>query len=396
MKNRDILSVRTLGGFSVFWQGEKISAGGRDSQFARLMEILLHYSEDGVPRENLEEMLFSDSQSVDRNHMLRSVIYNARKKLEKSGLPGTEHIVFSGGIYRWTKDIPIEEDVRQFEETVIKADQAEDTGEKADLYRQACFLYLGEFLPHQTTSLWALQEQRRYRELFCRSMEEAVAFCREHGDFETMQKLGEHASKVQPLSDWEAVTMEAFLGMDRFDEASELYEQTADRYLEELGIRPAFAEMNAMEQIASRMENHYGMLDDIQAVLTAPKEEREGGGFLCSLPVFQGIYRMFERMIGRSGQSVYLMLCTIVNGKGHHMKEGAVLERLSERLGEAIRISVRHSDVVCRYSKSQYLVLLINTTREDCAIVQKRIDSHFKTEGQRTGIMYHVNSVDGK
>lgn len=395
-EHRDALIVRTLGDFTITWQGMQVSSGSRDSHFTRLMEILLHYSDTGVERGRLEEMLFEDSHSTDPRHMLRSVIYNAKRKLEKAGLPKSGCIVFQNGVYSWTKEIPVIEDARQFEAMVRKADETTDPHEKADLYQEACFFYRGEFLPDQTSNVWVMQEERRYYDMFCRCMEQAIEFHRAHGNFMAMEKLGRYATKIHPLSDWETVTMEALLGLNRFDEASELYEKTADYYLEELGVRPAFAGMNVLEQIASRMENQYSMLDEIQMFLTSPEDEIPGGGYLCSLPVFQGIYRMFERMIDRTGQSVYLMLCTIVNGKGHPMKDGAVLNRLSERLIDAICMSVRHSDVVCRYSKSQYLVLLVDTAREDCTIVQRRIDKQFRTDGQRTGLKYHVTSVNGK
>ena len=91
-------------------------------------------------------------------------------------------------------------------------------------------------------------------------------------------------------------------------------------------------------------------------------------------------------MLERSGQSIYLMLCTIVDSKGRPMKEGAMLEG-------PICTSIRNSDVVNHYSKGQYLVLLINTTREDCAVIQKRINYKFLTDRQRTGVRYYVNSV---
>ena len=40
----------------------------------------------------------------------------------------------------------------------------------------------------------------------------------------------------------------------------------------------------------------------------------------------------------------------------------------------------------------EYLVLLVNTTREDCDIIQERINRRF-TAGRRTGGQYYVNSV---
>ena len=45
---------------------------------------------------------------------------------------------------------------------------------------------------------------------------------------------------------------------------------------------------------------------------------------------------MLARIMERGGQSIYLMLCTVVDSKGNPMKEGPVLEELSQRLGNAI------------------------------------------------------------
>ncbi len=63
------------------------------------------------------------------------------------------------------------------------------------------------------------------------------------------------------------------------------------------------------------------------------------------------------------------------------------------RLGDAICHSIRHGDAVNRYGKGQYLILLVNITRENCEIVSKRINSNFLTGRQRTGVQYTVNSV---
>ncbi len=102
---------------------------------------------------------------------------------------------------------------------------------------------------------------------------------------------------------------------------------------------------------------------------------------------------MVTRMLERGGQSVYLMLCMVVDSKGNPMRDGQMLEELAGRLEEAIRDSVRHSDAISRYGKGQYLVLLMNTTRESCGVIQKRINCRFLIGRQRTGIQYYVNSV---
>lgn len=101
---------------------------------------------------------------------------------------------------------------------------------------------------------------------------------------------------------------------------------------------------------------------------------------------------MVERMMERGGQSVYLMLCMVVDGKGNFLEDDEVLDELTGRLGDAILNSVRRSDAVSKYGRGEYLVLLVNTTREDCDIIQERINRRF-TAGRRTGVQYYVNSV---
>lgn len=102
---------------------------------------------------------------------------------------------------------------------------------------------------------------------------------------------------------------------------------------------------------------------------------------------------MIVHMMDRGGQSVFLMLCRVVDSKGNPMKEGSVLDELTERLGEAIKRSTRRSDVITKHGKGQFLVVLLNTTRENCEIIQRRITWRFMVGRQRTGVQYYVNSV---
>jgi hypothetical protein len=62
-------------------------------------------------------------------------------------------------------------------------------------------------------------------------------------------------------------------------------------------------------------------------------------------------------------------------------------------MGDAIRHTVRRSDALTQYGRGQYLVLLMNTTRENCVVIQKRINDRFIVGRQRSSIRYYVNSV---
>lgn len=398
MKNPEednILHVQMFGSFSMVWNGQYLAGGSRSSetQFAYLMQLLLHNRKKGISREQLNKYLFADRDIKDLNHAARSVIYNARKKLRASGLPDVNYIRQQGGVYYWTDEIEVEEDAAVFDDLYQQAGNEPDPDQKLELYLKACHCYTGEFLEDQAAVVWVSQEARRYRGAFCFCMEQAVSLLRQRQDYLHMEKLGRYAARVHPLADWENVTMEALAALGRTDEAIRLYEDTVELYFQKEGLKPSGRLLEMLESMGTMIDHQYALLDVIQRNLTEDAEEEKGGGFFCSYPVFQGIYRMIGRVMERSGQSVHLMLCTIVDSKGNPMREGNLLDELSERLGEAICVSVRRSDAVSRYGKGQYLVLLINTTHENCRILQKRINYHFIVGRQRTGIQYHVNSV---
>lgn len=387
------LYVQMFGSFSMFWDGKLINASAKssESQFMYLMQMLLHNRDEGVSRDNLEQVLFADRDIDDIHHALRSVIYNTKRKLEKAGLPEGKYIVQKKGIYYWSGSIPVTEDAEEFQNLYRRAEDETDSERKLQLYLEACHHYTGDFLANQAAILWVAQETKKYRGMFCSCVEKAVALLREKEDFREMKTLGMYAAQINPLSDWETIIMEALMSMGQYEEARKLYDDTVEMYFREQGLRPSDRLMKLFNELGSRMNHQYDTLDNIQKNLEETDEIE--GGYLCSYPVFLGIYRMMVRMMERGGQSVYLMLCRIVDSKGNSMREGAVLDELSERLGDAICISVRHSDVISKYGKGQYLVLLVNTTRENCSIIQKRINWNFLIGRQRTGVRYYVSSV---
>ena len=399
MRQRDrmgeeALRVRTFGRFSIAWKDTMVVGGTsyNESQFTYLMQILLHAGKKGVSRSELEEALFEGRELNNVRHATQSVIYNAKKRLRRSGLPDVNYIEQRDGIFYWTDQIPVVEDAAQFEKLWAAAESALDQNDRLKLYLDACYCYTGEFLPALAGMLWAAQEAKRYQAMFCSCVEKAAEMLRDFQDYSQMEELGNYAARIDPLANWELITMEALAAMGRYDDARKLYDETVEFYMQEQGLRPSKKMMEMLNRLAAQMQHSYEVLDNIQDHLSG-HGEGPSGGYVCSYPIFQGIYRMIERMLERGGQSVYLMLCTVVDGKGNPMKDGPVLEELSQRLEQAIQNSVRNSDVISRYGRGQYLVLLINTTRENCTIVQRRINEQFIKGRQRSGVEYFVNSV---
>ncbi|MBR2578389.1 MAG: hypothetical protein IKE38_05590, partial [Erysipelotrichaceae bacterium] len=252
-------------------------------------------------------------------------------------------------------------------------------------------LYTGDFLESQLSTSCVARENWRYRNIFAEAVMECADRLRRNDEYEMLVDLGNYAAQVQPFNDWETMSMEGYVFLKKYKEAEDLYARTIDLYLEEQGIRPSNKMNDLINKLGKQLEFPHEMLFDIQERLN--EEGEEMGGYVCSYPVFTGIYQSMSRVLERSGTSVYLMLCTIVDSKGNVLGEGKKLNELSERLGEVIQKSVRRSDVINKYSKSQYLILLTNTTRKNCEVVQRRINKSFIVNRQRIHVKYYVNNV---
>lgn len=387
-----VLQVKTFGSFSMMYDGKSLF--GRkvgETQFASMMQMLIHERQQGVSRERLEQELFGERDVENIHHALQSVIYNAKKRLEKAGLPDVNYIEIRNGVVYWNNEIKVQEDASEFERLYKKVQNENDPEKKIKHLEKIFEIYTGEFLSARQSVIWVAIEARRYEDMFRQCVEEAADIYRAKQDYTQLEYLGRYASNIEPFSDWEALTMEAMVALGRYEEATNLYADTAERYFEERGLKPSKRLLDSLNQLGNQVMHSYDVLDNIQNNLEEKGDRR--GAYLCSYPTFRGIYHHLVRMLERSGQSIYLMLCTIVDSKGRPMKEGVQLEGLAKRLEAAICSSIRSSDIVNHYSKGQYLVLLINTTREDCTIVQKRINYKFLTDRQRTGVRYYVNSV---
>ena len=392
---KDVLYVQMFGTFSLMYNGVNLTGGGKssESQFTYLMELVLHNREKGVSKALMEHTLFEDRELDNVHHAMRSVIYNAKKRLRDGGLPKDSNLIEQKkGVYYWTKDVEVIEDASEFDRVFEEAEAETDKDRKLVLYLDAVHRYTGEFLGNHGTFVWAAQEARRYRARFSACVEGAAELLRESQSFLQMEELGIYAAKLNPLADWETITMEALVSMGRYDDARKLYEETVDLYFKEQGLRPSDSLMILLDRLGSQIDHQYALLDDIQETL----EEKQlpiVGGYLCTYPVFQGVYRIVKRLMERGGQSVFLMLCTVVDTKGNPMRDGPMLETLTQRLGDSIQHSIRHGDSLNRYGKGQYIVLLVNTTLENCKIIQQRINQNFIIGRQRTGVQYYVNSV---
>lgn len=111
------IKVQMFGNFRMDYNGAPFVAEKmhKESQFNRMMQALIHYSDCGIAKDKLEEIVIGE-RDIDAPHTaLRVIVYKTKQKLAQLGLPGKNLIYLEGGIYYWTPDIEIEEDAAEFE-----------------------------------------------------------------------------------------------------------------------------------------------------------------------------------------------------------------------------------------------------------------------------------------
>ena len=335
--------------------------------------------------------LFGNEEMSNPANSLWATVFRLRRLLAAAGLPEDEYVTIRGGSYYWTSGIPYELDAHQFEELLKKAEKENDLEQKKSYIEEACELYRGEFLPQLGAEGWAVVLNVYYKNLFSNAMRTLCQILKDEKDYKKLYHCAEKAAVIYPLEDWQIWQMDSLISMDRQDEAMVLYETTTELLYKELGLTPSDQMKERFRQLEVYQHDKADHVNEIQEGLN--QREKDDGAFFCSYLSFMEGYRYVQRVIERSGQSAYLLLCTMTDGKGVPLEKGERLGKVAEELEQAIRNSLRRGDMFTRYSDNQFLMLLLGIRQEDCAIVVERINGYFEKASRKNYLKYSTAPI---
>lgn len=221
-------------------------------------------------------------------------------------------------------------------------------------------------------------EGYRYKEMYEEAMKKLCQYLMDQQEYEKVLNLVDPACKMYPFDEWQTVKIDCYIAMNRYQDALKEYEDTAQMLMDELGIAPSERMMQQFKVMSSRLTNRPQIISEIKGVLQ--EEIHQPGAFYCNYPGFRDTYRLMRRTMERNGQSVYLLVCTLIDYKGHPLGASDKLDTLSDTLFHAIKGSLRRTDTFTKYSQTQFLVMLMGTNEENCQIVIKRIRNRFAGE----------------
>lgn len=403
-KKKTKIYVQMLGGFSITVGDEKLDLGSNSkANFLKLTEIVLLRGMGGVSKRDLIDGIFGHKSLLDENNSLNNLLHQARTQLKKAGMPGRKIIDGKRGVYAPENNPDYEYilDVQEFEDVCLKAKSEKKDDKKLYYYQKAFGIYGGELLPEFATDYWVILESVRLKRLYDDVVDFLGKHYKEAEDFEALFDLYDKANKIYPDNGWQIEMIGALILRKEYKTAYELYTKCAHYYQDELEVPIPDALRSCYERLSDNVRVVTDDIRQIQANIIRKDEKlksemgtRKIGAYLCPFTSFIDVYHVLRRNLERRGSSIFMMLCTLVDYEGKPIQNQEKLNARAEILQQSLSEGLRKGDVYTKYSSSQYLILLIGTKREDCAIIYQRLSRRVKElAGSRAEFRYRIVSL---
>lgn len=397
-RTKTTIQVNMFGGLAITYEGKNISIGkNKTAKYIQLLEMVWLSGDSGIQKDQLTSILYDREEQSNLSNSFNNLIYQMHKQLKKSGLPDHDYIVNKDGVFFTDDEVIIDSDVLRFTDNIEKARKAEDEVESVKYYKAAFDEYRAEILPELATSEWLIVRSVKLQKMYAESVVALGTYFEKRKDFDAMYRVYKKAAELYPDDEWQIGEINALIGMESYKDAYAVYDETVRYYTDELGVTPSNDLLECYDKMSRQITNTPGKILQIRDGILEHRDAVAGddhGAYDCSFPSFIDAYHILSRNMQRSGQSVYMMLLNIVDYEGKRITNAAKLETRAKLLQEAISLTLRQGDTYCKYSASQFLLLLVGTNKESCKTVYRRVLTKFKLlAGPRTELEYSVVSL---
>ncbi|MCM1334442.1 MAG: diguanylate cyclase [Bacteroides sp.] len=391
----ETLKITMFGEFSIAYGDNIITEQSkRSKKMWTLLQFLIANHNRDISQAELIDLLWGARAGDNPVGALKTSLHRLRACLSALGLPeGEEIIVNKMGSYAFNNALNASIDFDDFELYYKKSLNAQSEKERTTLSMKAIELYDGDFLPKSSEVEWIAPLTAYYHSLFLKIVRETLETLYRHRYYTEILDISRRALTVEKLDD--KIHYYYVLALAESGEkakAKEHYAYVMDLFYNKNAINPS-PDFIALYEQTVKDDRAYstdfailkGQLDD---------QRGEPGTFYCEFPFFKHVYQLEVRDAERSGRLTSLCLLTAVSPDQEDL-EPKRLEKVMTKLSECIRTSLRSRDVYSRYSVSQFVMLLTNTTNEQAEMILNRILKRFKKENPRLActLLYRFDRV---
>ena len=378
------VEINMFGGFSLR-VGDMVLSDSevRARRVCFLLEYLILNRHRKITQSGLIEALWGSEECENPGNALKNLVYRLRKLLAPlTSVSGYEFIVFRNGMYSFNNDIPCKVDTEEFEQACLSAKRSGVTGqEKLKYLMRGVSLYRGDLVPKSSMEDWAVSYGSYFRGLFISCAKEAAEVLMGVDEYDKALNLLNSAVLREPFDEsLHEMIISALLLSGRRRKAIEYYNRIEKMFYDKLGVKLSENLRKSMNELIKNIDSIETDLDVIRGDLG---ESSKSGAFICDYEIFQKIYRIEARMAERFGQSMFVALLTLVTSIAASEESVANSMRLLENV---IIDSLRKSDIVARFSKKQFILMLPSLTYENGLIVMNRISDRFASDNKNSSV----------
>jgi len=368
--------ISFLGGFELRI-GDRVLTDelNRSMKLWNLLTYLIINRGRSIPQSEFIEMLWPDDMDGNPLSALKTLFFRIRRMIASVFDDDMNLIVSRYSSYAWNREVTCVVDAEEFEKHCRKvAASTLPEAERIELYRQVVDLYRGDFLPKLSSQLWTISFKTHYHALYLTAIKEFAELLSICGRYEEMAEVCLKAIQVDTYDErLHVLLLRALLAQGKHAAAQSHYERATDFLYRNLGIHPS---KELRELYSEIMDVQKSLETDLLVIQQGLGEDYEKGAFVCEFGFFKEAYRIANRLAGRTGVSVHVLLFTLSNRDSGAVELG-ILAGAMDALLEDVKLSLRRVDIVTKYSGAQYLVLLPRANYEDSIMVAERITSAF-------------------
>lgn len=385
------------------------------SKSVRLFQMLLLSYPNGISKDELIDNLYgwneSRADTVNRNRNLNNLIYRLKGQLAACGLPEENYVELNEGKCSLKTSMPLQTDVRIFENAVEEARECrrkgcDNSAERIGMLCKANELYTGELLPANQSETWFFQKSKYYKALYVYTVHELEKEYLKNNDYKNRLALYEKVASIYPFDNWQTKLIKCNLEIYRYEEAISIYNSTMELYARELGTPPTAEMQECFEKLVLKDENHkrsaggvgewqnmdrvfMGRKDDIRKAIFGDDNVR--GAYYCTYPSFVDYCRLVARAKGRNHFEAVLMFLTLSQKAGKPGYRQINLQEEMALLKDVLGGSLRVGDAYTRYGNRHFILMLVNIEKEFCSSVFTRIEAAYVRSGGRGELWYYAD-----
>lgn len=373
---KESLQVRTLGSFSIQYNGESFpQVRKRSAQVELLIIYLIMNRRTAVTNSQLIDLLWPDRNADRPDGALRNLIYRARKELDIL-VPDQNIIISKSSCYFWNQDIECIVDYEQIVKAAKSVEQEIHPVRKYEKCMSMLKMYDSVFLPEYNHKKWISDTNDALERICTEAMLKTLELLKSQERYSEILKITEHhnAQKIRNMR-IDEIRLYAYYCKGRINQGLTLYRQLVNHYYSNEGIEVS---QNLKDIYALLLKSKPDKKIDVAQLEDSLNSEEENTTFYCDFDVFKNIYQVNARAVKRSMEMKILTLVTLED-TSHKLLEDEMNEE-SNILKRIISVALRKNDIFSQFNKMQYSLILTASSYSGAKIAMERIKKKYDAE----------------